>query len=443
MIQDINTIWPKVLDELRKRVTEQQFNTWFRHLEPEGVFGKKVELRVPSPIYKEWLARRYKTLVEEAFSSVSNGPVSVSFTQGLPPSSSTFYEPGSAAGASPLAPQTYLNRKYTFDNFIVGQCNRLAHAAALSVVSSPGYTYNPLFIYGGPGLGKSHLLQAIYFAVAAKGSKALYIPCSGFISHFILALRNQQLEGLRKTYRELDILLLDDVQQISRSSSTREELFHTINALFNKQRQIVLAADTSPDALPGVEERLISRFKWGLVAKLEPADLETNVAIIERTAILLNLSLSREAVLFLAESAPNNLKELERVTSFLSSTYAGYRLPLTLSQVKQTLTGILPLKSHAFHMEDILRAVTAFFRIPQAQLQSKSRARSVSLPRQVAMYLARHFTTLSLEEIGGYLGGRNHSTVVHAERRIKTLKAKSPDVYNIINQIEASLQGRC
>ncbi len=442
MVQDISAIWPKVLDELKKRVTEQQFNTWFCHLEPDSHLGPKVELRVPGPIYKEWLARRYKPLLEEVFSSVSEVPVQVAFTSADGSLGSSF--PVAARGTPPSS-QVYLNRKYTFENFIVGNCNRLAHAAALSVVSSPGYTYNPLFICGTAGSGKTHLLQAIHFALLSKGVKSLYVPCEGFISHFTSSLRSSSsggMEALRSIYRGLDTLLIDDIEGISRSPSTREELFHTFNALFNKQRQVVLSANCSPDNLSGVEGRLISRFKWGLVATLEPADMETKTAIVEKMASLLDLPLSKEAASFLAESISGNIKEASRLLGFLFSLFPSSPL-LSLPSVKEALHGLLPAKGSDVHMEEILRAVSSFFKVPQARLQSKDRSRSVSLPRQVAMYLARRFTPLSLQEVGGYLGGRDHSTVAHAEKRISTLKAKNQNMDGIISQIEMSLLRRC
>lgn len=443
MVQDIGTIWPKVLDELKKRVTEQQFKTWFSHLEPAGLRGAKVELRVPGPIYKDWLARRYKPLLEEVFSSVSRESVRIAFTLSNVPPASSLGTSGGIEKAAPVPLQAYLNKRYTFENFVADHSNRLAHAAALSVVSSPGYTYNPLFIYGGPGTGKSHLLQAIYLALLSKGAKALYIPGDGFVSHFVFALRNQQVERFRKAYRELDALLLDNVEQLANSPASREELFHTFNALFNNQRQLVFAAGCPPDSLPGVEARLVSRFSWGLQAKLEPADLETRTAIVGRMALLLDLPLSKESTLFLAENTSSNIKELERLLGFLSSLYPSGHPPLSLPEVREPLLGLLPTKGRTVHIEEILRTVASFFRIPRAQLQSKSRTRTVSLPRQVAMYLARRFTSLSLQEVGGYLGGRDHSTVVHAEKRILALKASRPDVDSIISQIETSLQGRC
>ncbi|HHT9139858.1 MAG TPA: chromosomal replication initiator protein DnaA [Candidatus Tripitaka californicus] len=443
MVQDIGTIWPKVLDELKNRVTEQQFKTWFSHLEPEGLQGAKVELRVPGPIYKDWLAHRYKPLLEEVFSSVSQEPVRIAFTLSSDPPASSLGISGGAEKATPVPLQVYLNKRYTFENFVADHSNRLAHAAALSVVSSPGYTYNPLFIYGGPGTGKSHLLQAIYFALLSKGAKVLYIPCDGFVSHFVFALRNQQVERFRKAYRELDALLLDNVEQLANSPASREELFHTFNALFNNQRQLVFAAGCSPDSLPGVEARLVSRFSWGLLARLEPADTETRAAIVGRMALFLDLPLSKEAALFLAENTSSNIKELERILGFLSSLYPSGHPPLSLPEVKEPLLGLLPTKGHTVHIEEILRTVATFFRIPRVQLQSKSRTRTVSLPRQVAMYLARRFTSLSLQEVGGYLGGRDHSTVVHAEKRILALKASRPDVDSLISQIETLLQGRC
>ncbi len=441
MVQDINTIWPKALEELKRRVTDEQFRTWFSRLEPEGQLGTKVEVRVPGPIYRGWLARRYKPLLEEVLSSVSNESIHVAFTLGKVPTNSQSAGDGSVGKVTP--PRVYLNNKFTFDNFVVGNCNRLAHAAALSVVSSPGSTYNPLFICGAHGLGKSHLLQAIFFALCSKGIKALYLPCESFIAHFIAALRNHEVENFRRNYRELDALLLDDMEQISKSPAAREELFHTFNALFSKQRQMVFAAAHRPDSLTGVEERLVSRFGWGLIARLEPTDFETRAAAVARLASSLNLPLSEEVALFLAENVPTNMRELERIMSFLVSLYPPGSYPPSLPKVKEALHGLLPAKDRTVHIEEILEVVASFFRLPQRKMQSKSRARAIVLPRQVAMYMARRFTTLSLEEIGGFLGGKDHSTVVHAERRISMLKSKNQDINEAINHIETRLLEGC
>jgi chromosomal replication initiator protein len=442
MLQDMNALWPKVLDELKKKVSEEQFNTWFKHLEPEERLGRKVGLRVPTPLYKEWLARRYKPLLDEVFSSVSNEPMSVAFTLDAPGEAYPKGPSGTAGMGVPLPLQSRLNKGYTFENFVVGPCNRLAHAASLSVVSSPGYTYNPLFLFGGPGTGKSHLLQAICLSLLSKNIKALYVSCEDFISHFIFALRSQQLEAFRRTYRALDAFLLDGVEYLSKSPSSREELFHTFNTLFNRQKLVVLASSCSPDTLSEIEERLVSRFMWGLVVELEPAGVEAKAAIASRMALSSGITLSKEASLFVAENSSNNLKELDRMVGLILSSFTNSS-SLSLQEVSSVFGGFPLSRPPSVHIEEVLRAVSSFFRIPQSKLQSKNRTRTVSLPRQVAMYLARRFTSLSLEEVGGFLGGRDHSTVVHAEKKIKTLKAHDPEIGSIINQLEAVLQKGC
>lgn len=432
MVKEIQNLWPKILEELKGKVTPQQFQTWFAHIKPlarEGDNG--IELRVPNEYHREWLSRSYKDIIEDAFSSVSGDVGDIAFT----------VEAG-AQSAPCVESSSYLNKVYSFDNFVVGPSNRLAHAAAVAVSESPGGAYNPLFLQGGAGLGKTHLLHAICLSLLAKNSslRILYLPCESFVNHFIATIKSERWESFRNTYRDLDTLVMDDIHFISRSQRSREEFFHTFNALYNLQKQIILSSDCSPEDIPSLEERLISRFKWGLLARIDPPSYETRIAIIEKKAALLNLHVPPPAARIIAEGVTDNVRELEgAVIRF--SRYASVCPTLPVEETARQVTKELVKQDVAnVSMEEILRAVSTSFGISLSQLQSRNRTRSIALARQTAMYFARKFTHLSLQEVGGYIGGRDHSTVIHAEEKIKEVKSRDKGFSQLLSEIERSLQ---
>ena len=425
-------MWPKVLEELKGRLTPQQFQTWFAHVKPtmrEGSSG--IELKVPNQYHKEWLSKSYKGLLEDVLSSVSEGGGDVRFTV-----------EDQAPSLSGLESFSYLNKGYVFDNFVVGPTNRLAHAAAVAVAESPGTTYTPLFLQGGVGLGKTHLLHAIGLSLLAKDPslRILYLPCESFVNHFIATVKDERWENFRNTYRDLDVLVIDDIHFIARSPRSREEFFHTFNALYNSQKQIILSSDCSPDDIPELEERLISRFKWGLLTRVDPPDFETRAAIIEKKAALSNLHIPAEAAKIIAESVTDNVRELEgAIIRF--SRYDSINTHSSPEEIAQQVVRELRRQNvSTVNIEKILSSVAVAFDISLSQVQSRSRTRSVALARQVAMYLARRNTRLSLQEIGGYIGGRDHSTVIHAEERIRTMKSKDPEFSHLLDDIETRLQ---
>lgn len=432
MAKEIQDLWSKVLEELKGRLTPQQFQTWFAHIKPVAREGDdSIELRVPSEYHREWLSRSYAGLVEEVLSSVSKGGRDVRFTvEGRTPAS-----PG-------VEPHSYLNRNYSFDNFIAGPSNRLAHAAAIGVAESPGHAYNPLFLQGGVGLGKTHLLHAICLSLLVKDPnlRILYLPCESFVNHFIATVKSERWESFRNTYRDLDVLVIDDIHFISRSPRSREEFFHTFNALYNSQKQIILSSDCSPEEIPSLEERLVSRFKWGLLARIDPPDFETRAAIIEKKASLSNLHIPPEASKIIAEQVTDNVRELEgAIIRF--SRYASVSPSTPAADIARQVVKDLTKRSPAtVNIDKILSSVATSFDISLSQLQSRSRRRSVALARQVAMYLARQLTHLSLQEIGGYVGGRDHSTVIHAEEKVKTMKSKDMNFSQLVDEIERGLQ---
>lgn len=431
MGKEISRLWPKVLKELKGRLTPQQFQTWFAHIKPvthEGDDG--IELKVPNEYHKEWLSKSYKGLLEDVLSSVTKGGGNVRFTV-----------ESQAPNLAGMESYSYLNNGYVFDNFVVGPTNRMAHAAAVAVAESPGTTYNPLFLQGGVGLGKTHLLHAICLSLLAKNPslRILYLPCESFVNHFIATVKSERWENFRKTYRDLDVLVIDDIHFIARSQRSREEFFHTFNALYNLQKQIILSSDCSPDDIPELEERLISRFKWGLLTRIDPPDFETRAAIIGKKASLLNLYIPSEAAKVIAEVVTDNVRELEgAIIRF--SRYDSINTQSSPEEIaQQVVRELRKQNTNTVNIEKILSSVAVAFDVSLSQVQSRTRTRSVALARQVAMYLARRNTRLSLQEIGGYIGGRDHSTVIHAEERVKAIKSKDPEFSNQIDDIETRL----
>jgi chromosomal replication initiator protein len=431
MGKEISRLWPKVLKELKGRLTPQQFQTWFAHIKPvahEGDDG--IELKVPNEYHKEWLLKSYKGLLEDVLSSVTKEGRNVRFTV-----------ESQAPNLAGMESYSYLNNSYVFDNFVVGPTNRMAHAAAVAVAESPGTTYNPLFLQGGVGLGKTHLLHAICLSLLAKDPslRILYLPCESFVNHFIATVKSERWENFRKTYRDLDVLVIDDIHFIARSQRSREEFFHTFNALYNLQKQIILSSDCSPDDIPELEERLISRFKWGLLTRIDPPDFETRAAIIEKKASLSNLYIPSEAAKIIAEAVTDNVRELEgAIIRF--SRYDSINTQSSPEEIaQQVVKELRKQNTSTVNIEKILSSVAVAFDVSLSQVQSRTRTRTVALARQVAMYLARRNTRLSLQEIGGYIGGRDHSTVIHAEERVKAIKSKDPEFSNQIDDIETRL----
>jgi chromosomal replication initiator protein len=313
-----------------------------------------------------------------------------------------------------------LNPNYRFDNFVVGPCNRFAHAAALGVSESPGIPYNPFFLHGSVGLGKTHLLQSLCFALLERtpDTRILYLSCETFINHFIGALENGDLQKFRNKYRNVDVLVVDDIHMLANKERTQEEFFHTFNTLYNAGKQIVLSSDSSPKEIPKLQERLVSRFKWGLVTEIEPPCYETRMAILKRKSKERGHELPEDVARLLAEHVDTNIRELEgAVTRVIGyATLSGQSITADLA--RRLLRDVFSSPRGQPSMEDILRVVTAHFGVKVTDLQSKKRTNAIALPRQVGMYLARKITRHSLEEIGGFFGGRDHSTVLYAVDKI-------------------------
>ncbi len=424
--------WPAVLDTLQTRLRKQQFDTWFQHVDAVEDSDDVLQLQAPNSFSKDWLATHYRDAIRDAVTAVTGKHPELSFKvkpldvtdAARPPADA---KPAATARSSHVTAsprietaavdiEIRLNDLCTFENFVVGPSNNLAHAAAIGVRESPGYTYNPLFIHGSVGLGKTHLIQAIAHALLNESPRPnlLYMSCENFMNQFIRAVQKGDLENFRLRYRHVDALLIDDIQFLSKGERTQEEFFHTFNTLYNAHKQIVITSDRPPKEIPKIEERLVSRFKWGMVAKIDVPSFETRVAIVRKKAQLRRCLLPADVVEYIAEHIDTNIRELEGAIIRLQAISSLSAQPINLNTAIAALSESILRERRAISIEDIQNAVVGHFRVKLSDLQSKRRTKSIALPRHICMYLARKLTSYSLEEIGGYFGGRDHSTVVHA-----------------------------
>ena len=330
-----------------------------------------------------------------------------------------------------------LHPDYTFDNFVVGPSNRLAHASCVAISQSPGNTYNPLFVYGSSGLGKTHLLHAVCFEAQGKFDHAIiqFLSCEDFVNRFIRAIEEGNLPGFQSQFRTVDMLVIDDVQFLREREHSQEEFFHTFNALYNNGRQIILSADSPPGKIPSLEERLISRFNWGLVTRIDPPSYETRVAIVQKKAHVRGIDIAEEIAGYVARKVHANIRELEGALTSIYAVATTTGQPIDLELARTALEGQIEAAARHINITDIIEVVTGHFDVRLADLQSKRRSQSITEPRQICMYLARNLTRHSLEEIGGHLGGRDHTTVMHACSKISQAKDADPKMNALLNDL--------
>ncbi len=437
-------ILKSVLSEIKKVVTSQQFDIWFSNIKLSSITGKNMIFTVPNNFIREWLTNNYTDLFSDSVYRILNTSHEIIFVteNGHERNSKDEEIPDLSNVGDKESVEKYYPiplEYYSFENFVVGSCNRLAHAAALAVSESPGCAYNPLFIHGPSGLGKTHLLHAINNAISSKHStKVLYLSCERFVNHYISTIRSNNWTSFRKLYRNVDVLLMDDIQFFKDSQGCKEEFFHTFNALYNARKQIVITSDCPPDSIDSLEDRLISRFKWGLLCSIEAPNRETLTAIIEKKTQLCNLQLTQESVSFLTENPPDNMREIEGLIIRLNKESKSLNGLITPEIVKKVMRDVTGCKK-TVHIESVLKAVSQRFNISVAHIQSKNRTKSLILPRQVAMYISRRLTNLSLAEIGGYMGGRDHSTIIHADEKIINTIKKDKNLYLLVKKIENDL----
>jgi chromosomal replication initiator protein len=422
-------LWDDVLVRVEGKVNPHSFGTWFRPTQFRDLQGSALHVWVPNSQFREWLTRNYLGVIAEALEELGRSDVEVSFLS----------EPDKAAAAEPAADApagaTSLNPKYTFESFVVGSSNQFAHAAARAVAEIPSKSYNPLFLYGGVGLGKTHLMHAIGHYIQARNRhlNLLYISADRFINEMINAIRFDRLPAFRQKYRSIDVLLVDDIQFIAGKDRTQEEFFHIFNALHDSQKQIVISSDCPPRQIPTLEERLHSRFEWGLIADIQPPDIETKVAILRKKAEAERVEIPENVALFIASKVRTNIRELEgsliRLIAYASLT--GRDIDLGLAQ--EVLKDLLQTEDKPITVEMIQKMVADHYHVKLADLKAKNNSKSVAEPRQIAMYLTKTLTNSSLPEIGKVFGGKHHSTVIHSVRKIDTMRKRDPEFDRLIN----------
>ena len=445
-------LWQKLSVALRPQVSADTFKRWFSAVELIEATDNSLTFRVPNNIYQFWIESNHMSALQTAVIAAFGGPRAVKFS--LPSGSSGDIAVEDAAALKDMAPELVretkaagrvlgLNPRNTFESFVVGPNNEIAHAASLAVAQSPARTYNPLFIYGGVGLGKTHLMQAIgqYVWAKKKTTKVIYLSSELFINEFIDAIQHSNLVKFRKRYRQSDLLLIDDIQFLGGKERSQEEFFHTFNTLFDGHKQIVLSSDRPASEIANLEKRLVSRFEWGLTAELQPPDIETRMAILRMKARTMQIKLRDEVFEFLANRIRTNVRRLEgalmRVASFASLSGK----ELTQEVVEHLLKDILQEEArHSITIEQIQRRVAEHFDVRLADMTSKRRPASIAFPRQVAMYLARELTKASLNEIGDAFGGRDHGTVMHACKLVKKRMGEQDGLRQTISFIDSSLQ---
>ncbi len=441
-------LWDQILSRVETKVNRHSFYTWFKPTSFVAEDASAVTVRVPNGLFKDWLTKHYSGVISEALGEVRKGSLAVNFVADTPPDtpaiSLTVDETATLERTAPVAVRdpAGLNPRYTFDTFIVGPSNQFAHAASRAVAEAPSRSYNPLFIYGGVGLGKTHLMHAIgqYVLQHDRNMKLTYISSERFMNEMINAVRYDRVIDFRERYRTVDILLVDDIQFLAGKEGTQTEFFHTFNALYDSQKQIVLSSDCPPHEIPALEERLRSRFEWGLIADIQSPDLETKTAILKKKAETEAVPLADDVAIFIAGRIKSNVRELEgsliRLIAYASLT--GQEISLTLAQ--EVLKNILDHEEKAVTIEIIQKFVADYYNLKLVELKSRNNSKSVAMPRQIAMYLCKSLTHASLPEIGRSFGGKHHSTVIHSIRKVEDLRKRDSDFNSLVNNFLAGFR---
>ena len=439
-------VWANALAYIETKVPRQVFDTWFTPIQLKTIEENSARLEVPNKFFGEWLKQHYGELLSEALTLVNGWEVNdVDFV-----SRGKREEQQNMAGKAPIEGRSntlgksrktvHLNPKYTFESFVVGASNQFAHAACLRVAEAPAQAYNPLFIYGGVGLGKTHLLNAIGNHIAESTDlRIAYVTTEQFTNEVINSIRYDKMVDLRKKYRNIDMLLVDDVQFLAGKERTQEEFFHTFNTLYEARKQIVLSSDRSPKEIANTEERLQSRFGWGLIADLQPPDVETRIAILRKKSEDEKIPLPDEVVQFLAENLKSNIRELEgslvRIGAYSSLTGQ----PLTMEMAKNVLRDIIVDKKKVVTMDDIQEAVASRYHVKIGELKSRRRSKTLVHPRQIAMYLCRQLTDASFPEIGRHFGGKDHTTIIHACKQITKAQESDPGLRGTLENLKSQI----
>jgi chromosomal replication initiator protein len=441
--------WTLAREALKGRLGSEVVSRWLDPLSVSSVSERAVVLEAPNPFFRDWVAAHYAEALRP-FAGGREFLIVVAAAGGAVPAAAAAAPSGASVPASAEPPQDHgLNSKFTFDRFVVGPSNRFAHAASLAVAESPAKAYNPLFIYGGVGLGKTHLMQAVGQAIRARSPsrRIVYLSSERFTNELIAAIQTRTTARFRARYRTVDVLLVDDVHFIAEKEATQEEFFHTFNALYDAHKQIVISSDRSPKEIAGLEERLVSRFEWGLVTDIQSPDLETRTAILRKKAAEAGIDVPDAVTGFIAQQITSNIRELEGALIRVTAYCHLFNEPLSLEVARKVLKDMVREVSSRITLEDIQRQVADYFQVEVSEIRGARRQRSILFPRQVAMFLCRRLTEASLPEIGRAFGGRDHTTVLHAVGRIEQTIAQDlhkKQTVDHLNQVvlAASQRGR-
>lgn len=449
VLENIADLWNKALTIIEKKISKPSFETWLKSTKAHLLQGDTFIVSVPNDFARDWLEGRYVTLISDVLYDITGEKLTVKFiipqTQEdeefqskVPPQNKPKIEDSTELF------QNVLNPKYTFDTFVIGSGNRFAHAASLAVAEAPAKAYNPLFIYGGVGLGKTHLMHAIghYVIEHNPTARVVYLSSEKFTNEFINSIRDNKAVDFRNKYRNVDVLLIDDIQFLAGKESTQEEFFHTFNALHEESKQIIISSDRPPKEIPTLEERLRSRFEWGLITDITPPDLETRIAILRKKAKADGLDIPNEVMLYIANQIDSNIRELEGALIRIVAYSSLINKDINADLAAEALKDIIPSsKPKVITIQDIQRTVGQEYNIKLEDFKAKKRTKSVAFPRQIAMYLSRELTDFSLPKIGEEFGGRDHTTVIHAHEKISKLLLTDAQLEKSIQEIKSLLKG--
>lgn len=442
-------LWQQVLSVIQTKLSKPSFETWFKPIKTSVISDNSLIIYAPNKFSMEWLESRYARLIQATLQETTGLTLEVKFALETDEPKQPSGPPAAVPAAPRVAPglqedpASNLNVKYTFETFVIGAGNRFAHAASLAVAESPAKSYNPLFLYGGVGLGKTHLMHAIghYVMEHNPGSRVLYISSEKFTNEFINAIRDNRGETFRNKYRNIDVLLIDDIQFLAGKDGTQEEFFHTFNSLHEEGKQIIISSDRPPKEIPTLEDRLRSRFEWGLITDIQPPDLETRIAILRKKAKAENLDIPNEAMAYIANQIDTNIRELEgaliRVVAYSSLINQDISVHLAAEALKDIIPSSRPRQ---ITIQDIQNKVAEFYGLRLEDFKARKRTKAVAFPRQVAMYLSRELTDFSLPKIGDAFGGRDHTTVIHAHDKISSSLKADQDLYKIIHTITEKIK---
>jgi chromosomal replication initiator protein len=439
----MDELWQGVLEQLRERLGNQNFETWIRPIRVKETSSEEISLEVPNKFFRDWLVEHFLGSIHESLSQLAHQSMKISLSVNQKLQSVSATPEKRTEREPPRAPPRVNNLipKYNFENFVVGASNQFAHAASFAVANQPGEHYNPLFIYGGVGLGKTHLINAIGQRIVEKRPvlKVLYLSSESFMNELIASLRRDKMDEFKIRFRHIDALILDDVQFIAGKERTQEEFFHTFNSLYESHKQIIITSDKFPKEIPELEDRLRNRFEWGLIADIQPPDMETRVAILQKKAEVEGVMLPHEVAIFLASHIDSNVRELEGSLTRLGAFASLTKVTITIDLAKEVLQNTLKGNSREITIESIQKTICDYFNLKPGDLKAKRRTKNIAVPRQVAMYLSRKHTSTSFPAIGSKFGGRDHSTVIHAAKTIEKKIKEDPQMQSTIEKLEKNL----